>query len=381
MECKKQSTFQISFFAALCLFLSAVEYAIPKPLPFLRLGLANLPILLACKISFGENKYFKKTEYLLLICLKILGQAFISGTLFSYIFLFSAAGSFASGIIMIAVYNFICCFKRNNKKELISNIGISLAGSLANNLAQILCARFVIFGENTKYIAPVLLTSGLVTGLVLGIFANFFEEKSLWFRRLKGTVSFESVSNKCGSEYKNNKYLNIKQKTRLINENNIWFIISLLSMFVFFFIKEIYILWIAVFLFFILACYRKKKIVKVIPSIVITVTVTFFALLSPYGKVLFTLGSWRITEDALFSGLHRSGILVGMVFLSQCAVSKNIKLPGRVGKFLTSMFKIFDKLTSKRVEIKPGKIISSIDERLCEISDSLILDNSFSEKV
>ena len=36
-----------AFFAALCLFLSAIEYVIPKPLPFMRLGLANMPIVLA----------------------------------------------------------------------------------------------------------------------------------------------------------------------------------------------------------------------------------------------------------------------------------------------------------------------------------------------
>ena len=35
---------------AFCLFLSAVEYMLPKPLPFMRLGIANLPILLAVDI-------------------------------------------------------------------------------------------------------------------------------------------------------------------------------------------------------------------------------------------------------------------------------------------------------------------------------------------
>ena len=72
----------IAFFASLCLFLSAVEYVIPKPLPFMRLGLANMPLVLALYV-FGAK------EILLLVLLKILGQGFITGTLFSYIFLFS----------------------------------------------------------------------------------------------------------------------------------------------------------------------------------------------------------------------------------------------------------------------------------------------------
>ncbi|MEN6364589.1 MAG: Gx transporter family protein, partial [Rectinema sp.] len=35
---------------AFCFFLSAVEYMLPKPMPFMRLGIANLPILLAVDI-------------------------------------------------------------------------------------------------------------------------------------------------------------------------------------------------------------------------------------------------------------------------------------------------------------------------------------------
>ncbi|NBK25683.1 MAG: heptaprenyl diphosphate synthase, partial [Spirochaetia bacterium] len=41
---------KIAFVAAATLLLSTLEYLIPKPLPFLRLGLANLPILLVLDI-------------------------------------------------------------------------------------------------------------------------------------------------------------------------------------------------------------------------------------------------------------------------------------------------------------------------------------------
>ncbi|QTQ10767.1 Gx transporter family protein [Treponema parvum] len=163
----------ISFFTALCMFLSAVEYAIPKPLPFLRLGLTNLPVLLSLSV-------LKKRDVLLLILLKILAQGFVSGTLFSYIFLFSAAGSFASGITMLALYTVL------KKSKYISVIGLSLAGSLANNLSQIALARLIIFGKNTRFIAPVLLASGLVTGVLIGIFAEFFTSKSKWFSLIRG---------------------------------------------------------------------------------------------------------------------------------------------------------------------------------------------------
>lgn len=162
---------RISFFAALCLFLSAVEYAIPKPLPFLRLGLANLPVLL----SLGK---MRRRDTLLLVLLKVLGQGFISGTLFSYIFVFSAAGSFASAFVMIALWSL---FK---KTHLLGTVGLSLAGALANNATQLAVAQCMLFGTNTKYIAPILLITGTVTGLLLGVFADTFMNQSTWYASL-----------------------------------------------------------------------------------------------------------------------------------------------------------------------------------------------------
>lgn len=159
----------LPFLAALCLFLAAVEYAIPKPLPFLRLGLANLPVIVALFVLPTRDIYK-------LILLKIIGQALITGTMFSYIFLFSAAGSLASGLTMLGVHLWL--------KKHVSCIGLSLAGAAANNIAQLIVARLILFGSATKYIAPILLISGAVTGLILGIFTQMFIERSKWFRGL-----------------------------------------------------------------------------------------------------------------------------------------------------------------------------------------------------
>ncbi|MDY2843155.1 MAG: Gx transporter family protein [Treponema sp.] len=170
----------ITFFSALCLFLSAVEYAIPKPLPFLRLGLANLPVILSLSV-------LTKKEIALVVFFKIVAQGVISGTLFSYIFVFSAAGSFSSALAMILVYTVF--------KSKISSVGISLAGALANNCAQLLVARFFLFGKNAKYIAPVLLVTGFATGAVLGIFTEIFRQKSRWLKLVEEKNAGESFKN------------------------------------------------------------------------------------------------------------------------------------------------------------------------------------------
>ena len=171
---------KIAFFSALCFFLSALEYAVPKPLPFFKIGFANLPVLISLSV-------LKKKETMLLVFLKIFLQAVISGTLFSYVFVFSFAGSVASGLFMMLAY-FIFRSK-------ISFIGISVCGGLANNVAQIFLAGILMFGSNVKFIAPPMLCASFFTSLALGSFAENFCRKSVWFNELvlKSPVKIDST--------------------------------------------------------------------------------------------------------------------------------------------------------------------------------------------
>lgn len=161
---------KLIFLTALCLFFSAVEFAIPKPIPFLRLGLANIPVILSFFL-------LSPVYSILLIVLKIFVQNLISGTLFSYTILFSIAGSFASGLGMLALYSVLY----KGRRQLISLIGLCLAGALLNSLGQLAVSYFFMFGQNTKYIAPVFLCLSLATGLLLGIFTEYFVRHSKWF--------------------------------------------------------------------------------------------------------------------------------------------------------------------------------------------------------
>jgi heptaprenyl diphosphate synthase len=61
---------RIYILAAFALFLAGVEYMVPKPLPFMRLGLANLPILIALVL-------FRPRQVLLLTLYKVIGQGLL----------------------------------------------------------------------------------------------------------------------------------------------------------------------------------------------------------------------------------------------------------------------------------------------------------------
>ncbi len=161
---------RVAFLGGLCLFLSTVEFLIPKPIPYLRVGIANLPILLGLEL-------LTPSQVFLLVLLKVLGQGLVGGTLASYVFLFSAVGSFASGAAMLAVHRLM--------GARVSAVGISVAGALFSNTAQIVLARLLIFGESAWLIAPPFLAVGTVTSVLLGLFADRFSRMSRWMASQK----------------------------------------------------------------------------------------------------------------------------------------------------------------------------------------------------
>jgi heptaprenyl diphosphate synthase len=161
----------VALLGAFCFFLSAVEYMVPKPLPFMRLGIANLPILLAIDL-------LPLPWFLLLALVKVIGMSVISGSLFSYIALFSLSGTLVAALVMWG--------SRKLLGSLVSSIGVSILGAMCSNAAQIVLASVLVFGEAARLIAPPFLAMGLVTGAVLGVFAERFSRSSTWYARASG---------------------------------------------------------------------------------------------------------------------------------------------------------------------------------------------------
>ena len=157
----------IAMLGAFCLFLSTLEYMIPKPLPFMRIGIANLPLMLALDI-------FPFHVFLVLVAIKVLGQALITGTLFSYIFLFSLTGTALSAVSMYLL-------RRLLGPDRISFIGTGTAGAMISNVTQLALAWIFIFRSNVRFIAPPFLAAGVITGIALGAFCELFTRRSQWY--------------------------------------------------------------------------------------------------------------------------------------------------------------------------------------------------------
>lgn len=155
-------------------------------------------------------------------------------------------------------------------------------------------------------------------------------------------------------------------------------ILSLLLIFPLVFQKNLVILFIQFFSMIIFAFIRKKR-VKILPSFFITLSLVFFSLLSPFGKVWFSIGNFTITEGAFLLGLKKSFVLCGMVFISQIATSFEFNIKGNFGKMISEVFywfSIFSDFSKKAKsesklqinEKKKSKLsLKSIDEYLCEL--------------
>lgn len=142
-------------FAALAILMGYVEMMIPIPIPIpgVKLGLANVIVII--------TMYFMDTKGAFFISLI---RVLLSGLLFAGFagLLYSLAGAMLSFAVMALL-------KKTGK---FSIIGVSLAGGVFHNVGQIIVAALVVENVKMAYYLPFLLVSGVVTGILIGIVAK-----------------------------------------------------------------------------------------------------------------------------------------------------------------------------------------------------------------
>ena len=139
---------------ALALIFSYIEVLIPFNIgvPGVKLGIANL-VIIVCLYKFGW-RYAMGVNII---------RVLVAGLLFTGAFgaLYSLAGAILSMI-------FMALLKRTN---LFSVTGVSIAGGVTHNLGQILIASFLVSDLRMFIYFPVLIFSGIGSGLIIGIVA------------------------------------------------------------------------------------------------------------------------------------------------------------------------------------------------------------------
>ena len=147
--------------ATLALMFSYVEAMIPLSvtMPGVKLGVANLVVLIALyKLDF---------RYAFAINL---GRIVIGGLLFSGVFgmIYSLAGGMLSLLVMWLL----------KKTDLFSVVGVSMAGGVAHNIGQLLVASALVSDLRMFIYLPVLMFSGIASGIIIGILCHFVLQKA-----------------------------------------------------------------------------------------------------------------------------------------------------------------------------------------------------------
>ena len=155
MQNSKPSVRRIALLAlltAMAVLVGYIESLIPLNfgIPGIKPGLCNIVILIALLL-------FSWKEALLVSCARVLIIGFLFGNLFSIAY--GIAGTCLSILIMTLLLK----AGRNGIA------GISAAGGTAHNMGQLVIAKVVLPAFPAAEYAPILIISGVVTGVVVGI--------------------------------------------------------------------------------------------------------------------------------------------------------------------------------------------------------------------
>ena len=143
---------KIGILSALSLIFSYIESLFPfiTPLPAVKMGLSNIVILYAL---------YKVSIYA--ACFSMIIRVVLSGLMFQggFSIIYGLAGGFLSILIMFLL-------KKTNKLSIVS---VSVAGGFMHNSGQLFVAGALLGFKSIAAYSPVLLISGCVAGLVIGI--------------------------------------------------------------------------------------------------------------------------------------------------------------------------------------------------------------------
>lgn len=151
MNARKLCTLALLTAAALVIFVAEAQIPPVIAVPGVKLGLSNIIVLLTMYI-------YGRREGAVVLGLKIVLGSIFSGQLMS--FFYSAAG----GILCLGVMSLL--------KGLLTEKQIwatSAFGAAAHNIGQMMVAVVVLGTEKLLWYLPVLLVSGVVTGVFTGL--------------------------------------------------------------------------------------------------------------------------------------------------------------------------------------------------------------------
>ncbi|MGH4036926.1 MAG: hypothetical protein ACRQFF_03660 [Sphaerochaeta sp.] len=123
--------------------------------------------------------------------------------------------------------------------------------------------------------------------------------------------------------------------------------------------------------FIILLASKSGRKFRLLPNIILLVTISLAHTLSPNGLVLFSIGSYSITLGSLEIGANKALLLISFIYASHYMMSARPQIPGKLGAIISLQFYYFDRLTTKWHQIENKKpLIGAIDQLLMNIDEN-----------
>jgi heptaprenyl diphosphate synthase len=135
-----------------------VEAFVPRPLPWMRLGLGQLAVLLAL-LLFGGG------EALAVSLVKLVIGSLFTGNLGGPAFVIGGGAGLASLAAMLLCHR--------AAPRLFSPVGLSVVGAVVHQTGQLVLAFVYIRQAGLWAFLPLGLVTGLVTGLLIGLLAHW----------------------------------------------------------------------------------------------------------------------------------------------------------------------------------------------------------------
>ncbi|UCE08217.1 MAG: Gx transporter family protein [bacterium] len=146
---------RLSLLISLGLILFLFESSIPRPLPWLKPGLAHIATLIAI-FMMGIS------EAMIVVVTRVLVGSLLLGSLFNPAFVLSLGGGITATLAMGLIH---CYFSQT-----FSIFGISILGAVVHNLTQLILVELLIVRRiEIFYLAPLMILSSLFTGFIVAL--------------------------------------------------------------------------------------------------------------------------------------------------------------------------------------------------------------------
>ena len=149
---------RLALLAAVSLILFVLEAAAPRPLPWMKLGLGNVAVLMALML-------YDLRGALAVASIKILVGGLVTGAFAGPSFAL-AAGAGITSLLFMAGGQWLAGQK-------LSAVGLSVLGAGAHQVSQLLLASIFLGHPGLLGLLPLFVVSGIVAGGLTGIVAHF----------------------------------------------------------------------------------------------------------------------------------------------------------------------------------------------------------------